>query len=239
MRIAVTRPAEDAAPFAAALRNLGVEPVLEPLMVIENIGGVILNLASYQALLITSANGVRAMIACTTERNIRVFAVGDASAQAARKAGFQNVESAAGNVETLAQLVADHLTPAGGPLLHVAGTRVAGDLAGQLGQEGFEVRREVLYRAQFAEHLSSEFVQELEAGNIDVITFTSSSTVKNFLALTGDKLLPAIRKVKTACIGPVTANTAREAGLNVEILPEQYTVSSLLDAIEAFFQSDS
>ena len=147
MRIAVTRPAEDAEPLAAALRDLGVEPVLEPLMVIENIGGVSLDLASYQALLITSANGVRALTACTAERNIRVFAVGDASAQAARKAGFQNVESAAGNVETLARLVADHLTSADGPLLHVAGTRIAGDLAGQLSQEGFEVRREEIGRA--------------------------------------------------------------------------------------------
>ncbi len=77
--------------------------------------------------------------------------------------------------------------------------------------------------------------KRLEAGSIDVITFTSSSTVNNFLALTGEKLLPAIKKVRVACIGPVTEKTAREAGLNVEIVPEQYTVSALLDALEAFF----
>jgi len=81
--------------------------------------------------------------------------------------------------------------------------------------------------------------KRLEAGSIDIITFTSSSTVKNFLELTGEKFLPSIKNIKIACIGPVTEKTAREAGLNVEIIPEQYTVSSLLDAIESFFQAAS
>jgi len=51
----------------------------------------------------------------------------------------------------------------------------------------------------------------------------------------GDK--SEIKKAKIACIGPITAKTAQDAGLNVDIMPEQYTVSSLLDAIEIFFQS--
>ena len=78
-----------------------------------------------------------------------------------------------------------------------------------------------------------ELSKRLEAGSIDIITFTSSSTVKNFLALTGKNLLPEIKKAKIACIGPVTQKTAEDAGLNVAIVPEQYTVASLLDAIEA------
>ena len=78
-----------------------------------------------------------------------------------------------------------------------------------------------------------ELSKRLEAGTIDIITFTSSSTVKNFLTLTGEKLLPAIKKTKIACIGPITEKTACDAGLNVEIVPEQFTVPALLDAIEA------
>ena len=76
--------------------------------------------------------------------------------------------------------------------------------------------------------------KRLKEGSIDVITFTSSSTVTNFLTLIGKKLLPEIKKVTIACIGPITAKTAREAGLNVKIMPEQYTVSSLMDAIENY-----
>jgi len=82
---------------------------------------------------------------------------------------------------------------------------------------------------------TSALEKRLKEGSIDVITFTSSSTVKNFLTLMGDK--SEIKKAKIACIGPITAKTAQDAGLNVDIMPEQYTVSSLLDAIEIFFQS--
>jgi uroporphyrinogen III methyltransferase/synthase len=81
--------------------------------------------------------------------------------------------------------------------------------------------------------------KRLKEGNVDVITFTSSSTVTNFLALTGEQLLPEIKKAKIACIGPITAKTARDAGLNVEIVPEAYTVSALMDAIENYFQPSS
>jgi len=135
MQIVVTRPSEDAEPLAAALRDMGVEPVLEPLMFIENIDGAALDLTSYQALLITSANGVRALATRSATRDTRILAVGDASAQAARQAGFQNVESSEGNVKTLARLASDRLLGSDGPLLHAAGTRVAGDLAGLLGRE--------------------------------------------------------------------------------------------------------
>jgi uroporphyrinogen III methyltransferase/synthase len=54
------------------------------------------------------------------------------------------------------------------------------------------------------------------------------------LTLIGKKLLPEVKKVTIACIGPITAKTAREAGLNVKIMAEQYTVSSLMDAIENY-----
>jgi uroporphyrinogen-III synthase len=234
MRIAVTRPAEDAQPLAAALRDMGVEPVLEPLMFIENVSGVILNLGSYQALLITSANGVRALAACTTEQNIKVFAVGDASAQAAEKAGFQNVESAAGNVETLARLVVDHLTPADGPLLHVAGTRVAGDLAGQLSQEGFEVKREVLYRARFAEQLSPEFVRKIEAGDIDGVALFSPRTATAFIELAQKAGIITLDKVTAFCLSQAVADQAVGLSWRDFIVADSPDQGSLLHAIRSF-----
>ena len=84
---------------------------------------------------------------------------------------------------------------------------------------------------------SDALVKRLNSENIDVLTFTSSSTVKNFLALTGEALLPKIKKTRIACIGPITAKTAEEAGLKVDILPPEYTVASLLDAIEDYYKS--
>jgi len=74
----------------------------------------------------------------------------------------------------------------------------------------------------------------LEGGKIDIITFTSPSTVNHFLGIMG----PGFRLpdgVRIACIGPVTADAARRAGLRVDILQERYTIPELVDAIAAHF----
>jgi len=72
-------------------------------------------------------------------------------------------------------------------------------------------------------------------GKIDVITFTSSSTVSNLVsALEGD--LSPVKKVKIACIGPKTAETAVKAGLKVDIMPQEQTIPGLVAAIEEYFK---
>ncbi len=120
MRLLVTRSIEDAEPLAAALRRRGIEAVLEPLMSITDVAGAAgapdldtyLDPGGAQALLITSANGIRAFARRTSRRDIAVFAVGDASARTAFELGFAEVRSAAGDVDALAALVSDEGTRA-------------------------------------------------------------------------------------------------------------------------------
>ena len=69
----------------------------------------------------------------------------------------------------------------------------------------------------------------LQNGEIDIITFTSSSTVKNFVQLVGRESVP--EGVKIACIGPITAQTAEEHGLKPDIVAEEYTIEGLVQAI--------
>jgi len=71
----------------------------------------------------------------------------------------------------------------------------------------------------------------LRAGDVDAVTFTSSSTVRNFVRLIGDLDLGS---VIVACIGPVTGETARELGLTVSVEPEEYTVPALVEALGAY-----
>ena len=66
------------------------------------------------------------------------------------------------------------------------------------------------YQTVLPKSKSDALAKRLQSENIDVLTFTSSSTVKNFLTLTGESLLPKIKKIRIACIGPVTAKTAEE-----------------------------
>src|SRR6185437_1733472 len=101
-----------------------------------------------------------------------VFAVGDASAAAARLAEFRSVASAGGDVADLAALVAARLSPQQGALVHIAGSEVAGDLAGTLGRAGFSLRRAVLYEARAATALPDEAAAALRQGALDVALFS-------------------------------------------------------------------
>ena len=150
MRVLVTRPREDAAGLVAALAARGHEALVEPLLTIvpRDIVDWPAGHELAQALLVTSANGVRAFARADGRRGLPVFAVGDASAAAARSLGFEAVVSAAGTVEDLAALVAARVDRAAGPLLHPAAGALAGDLQGALAAAGFEVLRVVLYDAR-------------------------------------------------------------------------------------------
>lgn len=75
-----------------------------------------------------------------------------------------------------------------------------------------------------------------EQKKIDLVTFTSSSTVRNFVEMLGQKgYKTLLQGVSIACIGPVTAETAREYGLRVDIMPKEYTIPALVDAMVDFF----
>lgn len=80
--------------------------------------------------------------------------------------------------------------------------------------------------------------EKLEQGEVDCLTFTSSSTVINFLALfPRQEILPLLKKITIACIGPITAQTARNNGLQVTITAEDYTIPGLVQAIENHYSS--
>jgi uroporphyrinogen III methyltransferase/synthase len=74
--------------------------------------------------------------------------------------------------------------------------------------------------------------QLLEQGLVDIITFTSSSTVRNLVSMLGSEAVSTLcAKAKVACIGPITANTAREAGFNVDVIAEEFTIDGLVRAL--------
>ena len=233
LRILVTRPREDAAPLADALAELGIKPVLDPLMCIEFIDGPPLDLDGVQALLVTSANGVRAFSNRDPRRHLSVFAVGDATARAAHLAGFADVSSASGDVAALAALVHDRLDADGGALLHVAGSRLAGDLAGMLAENGFTYRREVLYGGRVETVLSAETILGLEDGNLDGVTFFSPRTASVFAALVRRAGLEGCTYPLAAfCLSPAVAEEARALTWGRVVIAGKPDQDALVQAIE-------
>jgi uroporphyrinogen-III synthase len=183
MRALVTRPRAESAELAAMLATRGIAAIIEPLIEIHYRSEPAPDLAGAQAILCTSANGVRALARLSGERGVPLFTVGDASAARARDAGFARVESAGGSVVDLARLVCERLDPAGGRLLHVAGSTIAGDLAGALRGAGFAVDRAVLYEAHPSAGLGAETLRALNAGIVDFALFFSPRTAAIFARL--------------------------------------------------------
>lgn len=182
-RILITRPREDAEPLASILAEHGIDSLIEPLMRAEVLPGERLDLDGVQALIATSANGVRAFAAQDPRRFPPVCAVGDATARAARDAGFTQVASAAGDVEALAAMIVDGYDPGGGAFLHIAGTVSAGDLGGRLRAAGFDYRRAVLYAMRPAEALSAAATAALGSGGLTGVALYSPRTAALFAEL--------------------------------------------------------
>ena len=185
MRVLVTRPEDDARSLVAALEARGHEALVAPMLIIAPAPGVEapLDLGGVQALVFTSANGVRVFARLSETRGLPVFAVGDASAAAARDAGFARVESAGGDIEDLARLIVMRLAPGDGALYQAAASRLAGDLKGAIEAAGFTLRREVLYQATPVAELGAALRRELADGGLDAASFFSPRSAETFVSL--------------------------------------------------------
>lgn len=232
MRVMITRPAEDCAPLAADLKARGIDSLIVPLMTIAYRPGPPLDLTGVQALLVTSANGVRALAARNTQRDPIVCAVGQATAHAARDAGFLRIATAAGDVDSLADMVRRALNPAGGALLHVAGATVAGDLAAALRDAGFCCRREVLYEALRVERLPEHAATQLQKGALGGVVFYSPRTVRIFVDLARSAALAARCAAMTAwCLSAAVAEQAQAITWRRVAVAARADSAAMVDAI--------
>ena len=230
--VIVTRPAEEAERLIPALDALGCDAVLAPMLEIVLHPPQPIALEGVQAILITSANGARALaasLAAGEGREIPVLAVGEASATATCALGFHRVESAGGDVDALIALVAQRCTPAGGRLLHASGSVVAGDLKGRLEAMGHKVERHVLYDAKAVTHLDASLRAALAGPRTRAVLFFSPRTAETFVTLVG--AVASVERLDAVCLSEAVARIARRlAWRRVEVAarPEQ---AALMDAL--------
>ena len=231
MRLLLTRPRDESEALAALLATRGHQCLVEPLLEVVFHSDQALELEGAQAVLLTSANGARALAARSEAHGLPAFAVGASTAEAARRAGFDAVESAGGDVNSLAALVAERLRPADGALVHVAGQTVAGDLAALL--PDFEVRRVTLYEAKPAEALSETTVAALKAGELDGALLFSPRTAA-LLAELGRKAdaAEAFGAVSAFCLSEAVADAARPLPWRRILVAERPEQAALLDMLE-------
>jgi uroporphyrinogen-III synthase len=237
-RIVITRPPHKADAFADRLRELGAEPVLLPTITIQPptdpapLDDALKHLDRYDWLILTSANAVTTIGQRLTALSLdpvwpAVAVIGPATGKALQEAyGITSAVMPEKHVaEALFAALRDQTDLSGARVLLPQGDLARPALADLLRGVGAEVDSVIAY-----ENVRPEIDPALLADPVDAVTFTSSSTVQNFVDLFGDPL-SVIGTARIACIGPVTADTARELGLPVHIVAEPHTLDGLIDAL--------
>jgi uroporphyrinogen III methyltransferase/synthase len=248
--ILVTRAREQAAAFAALLEEAGGTVLLVPTIAIEPpsswepLDGALARAAEYRWAVFTSVNGVEmvrrrlAMSGRGSEvlRSCRLAAIGPATADALRAFGLR---AAVVPGEYVAEGLVDRLRVEIAPgdrilLARAAETRDV--LVRELSALGAVVDEVPAYRTRAARERAAELRTALGERRIDVATFTSSSTVRNFCALFPRAELGRLMDgVTIASIGPITRATAAGFGLDTHVMPAEYTIPALAAAIASHF----
>jgi uroporphyrinogen-III synthase len=216
-RMLVTRPEPDASETAARLAALDIEPIVEPLLRYQTLPTSLPDPTGFAGIVVTSGNALRALSdrdAIARFRHLELFAVGDRTAEAARRLGFAEVQSAGGNVADLIALLAD--AGLAGPIFYPAARLAAADLGKALARRGIMVITTKIYDMLPAEALSAPLWTQLEQGDIGAAMFFSRRTAETFVALTkglGNKARLGMLCLSEAVAAPLLAAHFVRVGL--------------------------
>lgn len=242
--VLVTRPQHQAPPLVHALEQAGLRTEVFPLIQIappaqpQILEAALVQLHTYDILLLTSANAVNIVmqyiedLGIVVPETLRFVSVGPATQHCLQRWGHSAIAPAA---DYTAEGVMELLSTAG-----VAGQRVLYPRAEQardlivpgLQECGAQVDAPVAYRT-VATTGEADALLELLVRRVDIVTFTSSSAVHNYVALLGAQLAQVPARVQYASIGPITSATAHEYTLPINFEAWPYTVAGLIDVIVA------
>jgi uroporphyrinogen III methyltransferase / synthase len=248
-RVLVPRPEQQARASARAIRARGAEPIVFPAIEIVPppdpgpLRQAAAELDSYDWVLFTSANGVDRLfeVIAELERDARAFGrarigvIGPKTAAALRTYGIRPDLVADEFIgESLAQAVLER--GVGGRVLLARALEARDALPDLLRKAGAEVNVVAAYRTRSVGPERGQALAELiQLGKLDVILFTSSSTVESLVSLLGPGARELLSRVTLASIGPITTRTLTEHGLLPKVIAQRYTLEGVLDALSAHY----
>lgn len=247
-RMVTTRPGKQSAVFASELRELGAEVIelpsirIKPPVSFTELDAAIKQIDTYDWIIFTSVNGVKFFSERMLHLSIKpqrlnyfkIGAIGPATAAAIQDLGV-NVDFMPSSY--VAESIADEIRNIEGDNILLPRADIARkNLANLLRNKGARVTDIDAYQTVQAE-FDAATVKKNFTKPVDIITFTSSSTVRYFKKIV-DELELDISGAKIACIGPVTANTTTELGLVNWVVAPQHTVEGLIDAMMAKLQEE-
>jgi uroporphyrinogen-III synthase len=200
--VLVTRPRDQAAGTARLLEAMGHEAIVDPVLEIRPLPVPPLDLADVAAVAVTSANAAHALSGLAG--SLPVYAVGGATAAAARAACDADVRVAEGDGAALAGLIRRTLSPASGAILHLSGADVRETLEAALAEAGFAYRQAVVYEARPTPSLAPETAAALREGRLGAVLFYSPRSAELWAA-------KVARAGLAGMLGPVIAACLSEA----------------------------
>ena len=247
MAILVTRPAPDNEKTAAALRARGYDALLSPMLRYEAIAFHGEDDAAYDAVVITSANAIRAIESHPSRMRLfglRAFTVGEHSAEAARGAGFGEVISAKAGAHALSGLIAKNVTSGklkkGATLCYLAGADLAHDLAADLGARGFTVVTHTTYRMVPVAGFPAGISEAFRADGVEAVLHYSRRSARAFLdAARADGVEISALALPQCCISDAVAGILREAGAMQVVTARTPEESAVLDALDRIIKAPS
>ena len=245
-RVVVTRARAQAGELSRRLEALGAEVFEFPTIEIKPpkdfgpVDGAIRNLDSFDWIVFTSANGVEYFLKRlrhhdldlrAVPRRAKVAAIGPATALKVEEAGLRvDVTPEEYKAESLIEALVDD--PLEGKKVLIPRARVAREvLPEKLREAGAEVVVPPTYESVPSPGGKERLKELLENGEVDCVTFTASSTVENFARAFDGEASRLLSRTSVACIGPITARTARDHGLRVDAEANEYTISGLIEAV--------
>jgi uroporphyrinogen-III synthase len=239
MAVLVTRPHPDDETTASELRARGFEVLRAPMLRFEPVAFHDDMDARYGAVIVTSANALRGIephLKGHRLLELPLFAVGEQTAIAARRAGFTHVVSANGDAtnlrdRVLASVKAKQLKKAS-TLLYLAGADLARDLASELGEHGLRVVTQTTYRMSPVSSLPREVCDAFAANRIEAVLHYSRRSARAFLeaARAGGVEISAL-SIPQCCISPAVAAVVREAGATQVVVAASPDENALFEAL--------
>jgi uroporphyrinogen III methyltransferase/synthase len=250
-RIVVTRAREQASDLVGQLSDLGAEcleyPTIKivPAQDVKPLDEAVANLGTFDWIIFTSVNGVKYFFdrVFATGRDVRALshirtaAIGPATAEKMLQFGLKSdILPKNYRAESVVEAFRREKMDGQKILLPRAG-EARPVLPVELRKMGADVHEVTAYLTEKIQDNTGLLIHQLEEKTIDLITFTSSSTVKNFKnLLPPDKFTRLIDGVRIASIGPITTDTAAESGFKVDVTAESYTIPGLCEAILAYYR---
>jgi uroporphyrinogen III methyltransferase / synthase len=253
-RIVVTRSREQGEDLTEMLEARGAEAIAAPMIRIEppqDIGALeeaCATAGSFDWIVFTSANAVESFMSKLLEtgdvrdlKGVRLCAVGPSTASKIQRFGVRvDAVPAEHHAEGVLQALAA-AGPIKGQRYLLPRSDIAREVLGdELRRAGAQVTEVVAYRtitAPLERDSDHDIYRMLLERQIDAVTFTSASTVRNFVQIYGeDQAVDLLNTTVVACIGPVTAEAAQQLGIQTAVVPERYTVPDLIDALVEYFR---